>query len=70
MPAQCIFYYMTGSHTPHFLWLGYFMSQVPLLIVERAMLGALRRAGVEVPNLLRILATLSIQCLLGHIFFW
>ncbi len=58
-----------GTHTKG-LWMTYFLAQVPLIVTERATLALLKRQGIVVPNVARIVATLAVQNDLGHRFFW
>ena len=60
---------MTG-HTTHGVWLSFFALQVPLIVAERAILEGFRRAGVTLPELLRIAGTWLVVMGSAVLFWW
>ena len=58
------------GHTTHGVWLAFFALQVPLIVAERAILRAFRRAGVTLPELLRIAGTWLVVMGSAVLFWW
>lgn len=64
-----IHWYLTGR-TSGGVWLSFFLVQVPVAAAERVILRALRAHGLELPVMLRILATVWFECCAAaHLFF-
>jgi hypothetical protein len=66
-----IHWYLTGATSGrHLPWLCFFLVQVPVIAAERAALGALRKAGIELPRPLLTVYTVLFESWAAAVFFW
>ncbi|KAL4449360.1 hypothetical protein ABPG77_007004 [Micractinium sp. CCAP 211/92] len=67
---EVLFWYQSGTHTPHLLWFWHFVAWGCIIVAENVGKKALRKAGLRVPTLLSIaLFQVLMHIMLGAFWF-